>query len=396
MHHFAIEDFEKTIAQWYNIISSHIVSIVGYLNSNSQISTRYIQSKQDIQPESFNVFQIISDTYYKENFHSDILRYFLDPKEKHNEGEKFLNIFFEMLKSAGMPIALEAYKGARVVREEGRIDVLIETADGKNAVIVENKMNNAGDMPRQLPRYYEYLQKRGCNVDAIVYMPLEKSKIPDTYNWSDTDKSNVNPLLVIIPAYDKAGGVNLYDSWAIPAAKAATNENVRATLSQYANLISILNTNIMDTVILKAFYEKLLQGNNLEIAQSVRNMMNDLPEYMAIRIQEMFKNSCSPFSKVWRYKGSDAVFECAIVNGVYLKLDIICSENGYEVLLWTPNENEQQLFENLIKMMQSIRDFKQKSDSGGQIVRYFRFAEEEKLVDFIQELLSELDSKCIK
>ena len=392
MFQLKIDDFEKLIEQWQRIISSQMSSIVGYLDSNTQISNRYILSKQRKPPESFNVFQLISDTYYKENFHSDILRYFIDPKEKHNEGEKFLNIFFEMLKSAGKPIAQEAYKGARVVREEGRIDVLIETADGENAVIVENKMNNAGDMPRQLPRYYEYLQKRGCNVDAIVYMPLEKSKTPDTYNWSDTDKSNVNPLLVIIPAYDKAGGINLYDSWAIPAAKAATNENVRTTLSQYANLISILNTNIMDTVILKAFYEKLLQGNNMEIAQSVRNMMNDLPEYMAIRIQDMFINSCSPFSKVWRYKGNDTVFEGAVVNGVYLKLDIVCSENGYEMLFWTPNNNEQHLFENLIKEMRSLSDFKQKED-GGQIEQHFKFMEEERLVDFIHELLSELSTK---
>ena len=396
MFQLKIDDFEKLIEQWQRIISSQMSSIVGYLDSNTQISNRYILSKQRKPPESFNVFQLISDTYYKENFHSDILRFFLDPKEKHNEGEKFLNIFFEMLKSAGKPIAEETYKGAEVVREEGRIDVLIKTADGRNAIIVENKMNNASDMPRQLPRYYKYLRDRECNVDAIVYMPLEKSKTPDTYNWSDTDKSNVNPLLVIIPASDKAGGVNLYDSWAMPAAKEAANENVRTTLIQYANLISFLNNNTMDTVIFKAFYEKLLQSNNLEIAQSVRNMINDLPEYMAIRIQDIFMNNCSPFSKVWRYKGSDTVFEGAVVDGVYLKLDIICSENGYEVLLWTPNENEQQLFENLIKMMQSVRDFKQKADGGSQIVQYYGFAEEEKLVEFIHELLSELNTKCKK
>ena len=384
------------IGQWQSIITNHLTSIIGYLESNSQVSTRYIQSKQRIQPESFNVFQLISDTYYKENFHSDILRFFLDPRENHKEGNKFLFIFLEMIKKAGKPIEVEAYEDAEVVREEGRIDVLIKTSNGKNAIIVENKMNNAGDMPRQLPRYYEYLHGKGCHVDAIVYMPLEKSKTPDTYNWSDTDKTNVNPLLILIPAYDKLGGVNLCDSWAIPAAKVATHENVKSTLNQYANLISILNTNIMDTVILKAFYDNLLQGNNMEIAQSVRNMMNDLPEYMAIRIQDMFINCCSPFSKVWRYKGYDTVFEGAVVDGVYLKLDIICSENGYEVLLWTPNENEQQLFENLIKMMQSVRDFKQKADGGGQIVRYFGFAEEERLVDFIHKFLFELNSKCKK
>lgn len=392
MEQLKIGDYEKMIGQWQSIITNHLTSIIGYLDSNSQVSTLYIQSKQRMQPESFNVFQLISNTYYRENFHSDILRLFLDPRENHKEGNKFLFIFLEMIKKAGKPIEVEAYEDAEVVREEGRIDVLIKTSDGKNAIIVENKMNNAGDMPRQLPRYYDYLHERGYNVDAIVYLPLEKSKTPDTYNWSDTDKTNVNSLLTIIPAYDKTGGVNLYDSWVLPATKVATTEDVRSTLNQYAHLISILNTNYMDTAIFKAFYENLLQGNNMEIAQSVRNMMSELPDYMAIRIQEMFKNSCSPFSKVWRYKGNDTVFEGAVVKGVYLKLDIVCSENGYEVLFWTPNENKQQLFENLILTMQSVREFKQKED-GGQIEQHFKFMEEERLVDFIHELLSELSSK---
>ena len=392
MEQLKIGDYEKMIGQWQSIITNHLTSIIGYLDSNSQVSTLYIQSKQRMQPESFNVFQLITNTYYRENFHSDILRLFLDPRENHKEGNKFLFIFLEMIKKAGKPIEVEAYEDAEVVREEGRIDVLIKTSDGKNAIIVENKMNNAGDMPRQLPRYYDYLHERGYNVDAIVYLPLEKSKTPDTYNWSDTDKTNVNSLLTIIPAYDKTGGVNLYDSWVLPATKVATTEDVRSTLNQYAHLISILNTNYMDTAIFKAFYENLLQGNNMEIAQSVRNMMSELPDYMAIRIQEMFKNSCSPFSKVWRYKGNDTVFEGAVVKGVYLKLDIVCSENGYEVLFWTPNENKQQLFENLILTMQSVREFKQKED-GGQIEQHFKFMEEERLVDFIHELLSELSSK---
>ena len=50
-----------------------------------------------------------------------------------------------------------------------------------------------------------------------------------------------------------------------------TNLDIEDTTESVENLISILNTNIMDTVILKAFYEKLLQGNNMEIAQSVQN-----------------------------------------------------------------------------------------------------------------------------
>lgn len=38
----------------------------------------------------FNPFTLISELYYRENFHSDIIRAILDPGESHKEGNLFL------------------------------------------------------------------------------------------------------------------------------------------------------------------------------------------------------------------------------------------------------------------------------------------------------------------
>ena len=67
------------------------------------------------------------------------------------------------------------------------------------------------------------------------------------------------------------------DSWIKPAILQAQNMNCIAILRQYADLITYLNSNIMDTIILEKFYNSLMDGENLKTAKSIRNMMNDCP-----------------------------------------------------------------------------------------------------------------------
>ncbi len=92
-----------------------------------------------------NPFAIVSDVFYRENFHSDILRVLIDPKTEHNEGDKYLRLFLDFLRSHDVPLSESAYTNASVIREEGRIDILIKTDNSpKKAIIIENKINNAG------------------------------------------------------------------------------------------------------------------------------------------------------------------------------------------------------------------------------------------------------------
>lgn len=381
------------IKKWNNIVSSHMESMRGFLNFFRSISDRYNESKCDVNANSFNYFTLISDLYYRENFHSDVMRYLLDSAENHGCGHKFLEAFIEMINKKGKNIKAEYYNDAIVVREEGRIDVLIKSDASKRAIIVENKINNAVDMKRQLPQYYEYITHNYPKyvIDAIVYLPLEKTKHPDMDDWSEEDKSNVRPLLVEIPAFDKSGAINLVDNWLNSSIIQPSNIDVFSFLRQYSDLIKILNVNIMDTIIMKEFYEELMKENNFDNAVSIRNMLNDLPGYLALRIMDKYGTACAPFSKVWLYKSEDAVFEGATIDGIYLKMDIWCSENGYNVLFWTSDDNiEENRFLQFTKKIHSLDNFEKSADCANRIMRHFDIREEDKLYSLIDSLKREL------
>lgn len=119
---------------------------------------------------------MISDNYHKENMHTDILKKFLDPNAGHEEGNKFLYIFIDMINELAQQeqqknyIDKKLYKNAKVVsqypinndetKEKGYIDILVLDEGNKHCIIIENKINNASDTKNQLPKYYKYLKKR--------------------------------------------------------------------------------------------------------------------------------------------------------------------------------------------------------------------------------------------
>ena len=112
------------------------------------------EEKQEKRMETgFNLFYLISDHYYRETFHSDIIAALLSPNEKHGGENLYLDLFLDMIGVDKAP-----YKNAKVCKEYGtndgtlggRIDIFIE-GENKHCVVIENKLNNAGDTCRQLP-----------------------------------------------------------------------------------------------------------------------------------------------------------------------------------------------------------------------------------------------------
>lgn len=375
------------LKKWHQDILSYIKESLDYIIANEQLGKEYTQSKNDIMgDDNFNIFKIISSLYYRENFHSDIIAFLLNPKESHHCGDIFLISFLFLLNKIGKNVILSNYFDAEVIREEGRIDILIKSDSSKRVIVIENKINNAQDMPRQMPRYYDYLCDN-FTIDAIVYLPLAKTKTPDMGDWTEQDKNNVLPLLVTLPAYDK-NSINIVDNWLIPCLSKVDNIDIIATLRQYSSLIKHLNNNIMDSVILEKFYHSLLEGENLNSAKSIRNMLNEIPSYMALRIQEKFGGNCAPFSKIWIYKSADAVFEALNLDGYYLKMDIWCYEHGYDVLFWAPDNQEEEGFRNIVSSLKILSDFEKQEDC--RYIKHFDFKDEEGLFSFISSLLKEV------
>lgn len=353
------------------------------------------EEKQGKRMESgFNLFYLISDHYYRETFHSDIIAALLSPKEKHGGGYLYLDIFLDMIE-----VDKSNYQNAKVYKEYGtndgtlggRIDIFIE-GENKHCVVIENKLNNAGDTCRQLPKYYGYLKKKYI-IDKFVYLPLNPSKTPNKSDWSDEERKNIDDKLIIIPAYQE-GKKNLINNWLGIAEKETKkeNEDAKVIIKQYRSVLHNLTIDIMSTTTMKDFYNILLEGDNLKEIVSIRKMLEDIPNYLASRIQEKYGAKCYPFSHIWIWSSKDAVFEGAIVNGIYLKIDILCNELGYDVWFNNPPQHNvsEQEFASLVKSVKSLADFEVAKDANNRVIKHFAFTDEKGLFSFIDSILPEL------
>ncbi len=147
----------------------------------------------------------------------------------------------------------------------------------------------------------------------------------------------------------------------------------------------------MDSIILEKFYQELLQEDNLKSALSIRSMLNDLPNYLSLRIQDKFGGRYYPFSKISIYSSHDTVFEGAIVSNICLKMDVWCDENGYDLLFWSPDHNASvEDFDNLIGQIDPLKDFEKKADTQNQVYKHFDFKDEPGLYGCINSILVSL------
>lgn len=123
----------------------------------------------------------------KEIVHSKIIADLLNPKGEHQLGYGFLVMFLQTIgigvKTEHTPSAENTLRDVHVKTESfalttdlnGRIDILVtfDYSGKRKAIIIENKLNDAPDQPRQLARYNEYLHNLGYNESEriTVYIP---------------------------------------------------------------------------------------------------------------------------------------------------------------------------------------------------------------------------------
>lgn len=325
----------------------------------------------------FNLFYLISDHYYRETFHSDIIAALLSPTEKHGGGNLYLNLFLDMIGVNKAP-----YKNAKVYKEYGtndgtlggRIDIFIEGED-KHCVVVENKLNNAGDTYRQLPKYYHYLDNNNYTIDKFVYLPLNPYKTPDKSDWSDEERDFIDGKLIILPAFFE-GSPNLIDNWLEIARKKTEDEDARFIIKQYITVLHNLTNSIMSAITIEGFYNEMIKGDNLETALSVRDLLNDLPEYMAKRIVDKYNSDYKPFEKVFLFSTSSkkaAVLHEAKKDGISFSVDIYCNELGYEIVFFNRQGNiPEEDFANLKNSLKdALNEFEKRDGYRNQFV--FRF-----------------------
>lgn len=335
----------------------------------------------------FNLFHLISDVYYRENLHSDILQAIIDPAGSHQHGDLFLRLFLKFLRDRhGVDIEITDYSNARVFREAGRIDLLICDEGTKKAIIIENKINGAADMDRQLVRYLEKITSGlGYTCDAIVYLCLNQKKHPDTPGWTDEEREKVKALLRLVSAYDESDD-DLYHGWLKPCV-ASSDTEVAHVLRQYHQMILKLSRNIMNKPIMTDFYNLMQDKRHHDSALSLDAMLNDLPAFRCQRVIDAFMHDTGPFKKLWCYESTVAVFENLGPQEFRIKLQADCSSQDHTTVGFWNNDNDPEGVEpRRILRDLGMTDRFPSSLGSGMLTRVFLFpSQEEELIQFIRD-----------
>lgn len=322
---------------FYNqFVQNIVLDLNSFLADNNGLAIQYHDFKaKEINP-GFNLFLLISDTYYKENFHSDILKSILDQHENHNEGFKFLKLFLEYLNKRGSKINIRDFENSTIFREKGKIDILIRDDTTKKAIIVENKINGFFDMPRQIPRYHKFLTDSHYDVVAVAYLLLSDEKKPNIDDWKQEEIETILKKVVSISAY-KESNTDLFNGWIIPCERASQNVDALFVLRQYGKLIEYLGGNKMNKPILEKFYESVVIEENFKAAISLKSMIEELPNYRIERIVDNFINNPKPFYQLRKMSNSMARFEGLEIDNSKYAIDIVAEIDKYKLQFWDTN-----------------------------------------------------------
>ena len=314
--------------------------------------------ERERQNNGFNLFTISSYNSYLENFHSDVIALLLNPKERHLQKEKFFKLFLSFLiEKYGATIDENNYQNYEVLREKGRIDIWIKDETSKRCIIIENKINDAIDMPNQIERYYAYASEKGYLVDSIVYLTLKGKK-----NAPKVGKEEIDGKVIDIITFSQDER-NLCHGWlsnCYREAKMKNDDDSSTFIYQYIKLIKHLSLIVMDNELKKDFYEVVSDEQNRKKAQILVSLLNELEPYRMDLFMEKIGKDYAPFTKIYRYRPYHQLFEGYEEGGIIYKLDVHFYKNKSCLDFWCPNIEEDkctQFISDRLSMIQLLEEF---------------------------------------
>lgn len=146
----------------------------------------------------------------------------------------------------------------------------------------------------------------------------------------------------------------------------------------------------MDNIILGKFYQSLQNGKSLETALSIKNMLEELPVYMADRLCEKFNVGNRRYG-VWKFKPNfcGILFE---LDGTQYKIDIWTSESGYKILVFGQKNGERPL--EWAEGMPSLESFSLTPDA--YVNSGFSFYDEDKVIVCVSSIIADMQERLLK
>ena len=370
-----------------------IKEITHFLNLVRQ---KELISKNEQVAYPFNLILSSSDFYYRENFHSDIICSIF------NQKPLFVKEFIVFIQSCktSLNIDLSNYNKPYALRETDKIDILIKDKKSNHCIIIENKINDANDMKRQLPRYYTTVQDKGYCVDAIVYLSLDGRKEINRSSWEDQDYKKIDTLIVKIAA----SAINDLSFCTVFLRKITENNTCTIQeytfIRQYIDLLQFLGGSEMNNEIMEKFYNELQNEENYNAAKAIVEGMKQLTDYRLKKYKKKFENNHDPFDhiEIWK-QGKGLIFRnCREYTDYEIKFEIYPEQKKDKtIIIFKVQEEEAEtgFIKHILERTKLSSIFHEEYDNWFEASFDFP-KEEDKMIEDITEFLENFNAivKC--
>ena len=397
---YTLEELEKTWNFYDNsakeIIDNAVDVSFKFINEDMlQRYEEYIEKNNFEDNEDFNIFELMSDKFYRENFHSYIIAQLLKSKIILKNFLKFIEVNEIVYINNGYDVIPE-YSIKHEIKD-GRIDILIKSNDKENnedeenkekphCIIIENKLHGAKDEERQLYRYFIACSEK-FEVDKIVYLPnLDKNNDPDEQSKEGIPKGLIKTI-VGYNGKNKDFHAILNDS----LEEGKSNIEWHLLLKHYLKILRLTGETKMDALTEK-FYDKIKsEPEEYKKIQLIATMYNDLIKTRIDYFAKEFNGENYKNEYFWRYfysekRKMDYCLEIYMYNN-YSRLKLFSREDAKKK--W---EQDIKDIEAWLKKHNLFEGFEKDETWYNEWNKNFKFPEEEnELYDFTEKLIECLE-----
>ena len=254
-----------------------------------------------------SIFLAISNHYYHENFHSDILAFYLSydtPKRV------FIDWLNKNIDCNNKKISYQDYKNGEVLREKNRIDITLFNEDKNRAIIIENKSNNAKDQYKQLYRYYEELEKKGIIVEQICYINKNSNKYPHFTDYETEEEESIRKILTVTQL---VGSKSICKDIIEEVIKEEKDDiKVKALSLELLDLFNYLIYGSINMEDLELLIDELSENDNKNKLDKIIKAYNDIPKHLAYKYKNYIDEKSTNFH-IWIYKE-----KCLVIDNIHL------------------------------------------------------------------------------
>ena len=258
-----------------------------FLLECKQITAQHAEAKKN-RRRTYNIYQLL-DITDKEIQMCRILADLLDPDGVHDEGIKYLKVFFDTVLHIDLPDSV--LRGAKVEREypiinKRRIDIVIDYQGG--FIPIEVKIN-AEDMKSQCYDYYHFARK--TDPDTFVVYLTRNGCMPSAYSLTGEKGDRLDEKYIHCISFE--GDIL---SW-LDKIKRIADENMVPMLEQFEGAVLDFLYSEGESYKMDLSEKILESSSNLRTAIAIADSLNFAKAELMKRLFQEFENQMEPLLK---------------------------------------------------------------------------------------------------